>query len=761
MADFDQEILSEIRKLAKESTLAGFGGNLAGQITSGLERSRTNIVDGDQQRKAGEWLNNLTDAGGRLVTGAIDFTGGLATGTARLSDIAKTAEGALGEIYGPLGTLAGYGTEMMKFAENSVDTLDGLSSSGASFNNNILQMNLAASQARLTLDEFAGMVSKNSEQLVALGGSVTRGAQEFSRMSNEFFDRGLGDDLVNMGFTFEEVNDSLMNYAETNRRSMMMDEGFRSRANASAAAMAKEMDLVAKLTGKNRKELEAEIQDRMRKGQVQAKLRLLEMEGNYEAAEGFRRALAEAEKAGPDAVAALEETFTKGTVVSEAGRRGMVALGDAGNELTNVVNQINAGGAGVGPALDQFNAAIVERVNSREFLQAATLGGMGGVVDGMATVLENAGPYADAVAASQQGAIDENTSRQEILAAVRDMKASAIAEQEQRDGITETVRMANARMKDTYAAIGTALYDTNGIVTNLSSMLTNADVGGTLDDMTRAQIQAVIDQLTGPLRNSSMQVAPTPDPSSVQVTPEQQQEIQEINSSMQAVAEEQAAAGQQVNEAANIINELLSGPNAVKALEELENLSPETTAQAEALKITSENNIEAAQALRDIVLAETNATAADRAGGGTLGTADVDAGNVGVANDVIDAYVGSQNTSDALQGGQARIDNFTVTGTADMPMPAVESMARNVETMTQNHAQAQTDFTTAMGTVDTSLQSIPPALEGVQNDTRTGLENLSSTLSTSMDNLARRLDTLIEGQNAQTRTIRRTDTNLQ
>jgi hypothetical protein len=762
LAEFDREILSEIRKLAKEDTLSRFGGDLAGQITSGIERSGTRVTDGGAFDR---FVSGASDAGGRLLSGSIEFAGGLATGTAKLSTISDTAAEALGKLPGTtgnfIGALAGYGSEMIKFAESSVDTLDGLSSSGASFNNNILQMNLAASQARLTLDEFAGMVGKNSQQLVALGGSVTKGAQEFSRMSSEFFDRGLGDDLVNMGFTFEEVNESLMNYAETNRRSMMRDEGFKSRANASAAAMAKEMDLVAKLTGVNRKELEGEIQDRMRQGQVQAKLRLLEMDGNYEAAEGFRKALAEAKKAGPDAVAALEETFTKGTVVSEAGRRGMVALGEAGNELTNVVRQINSGGAGVGPALDQFNAAIVERVNSRAFLQGASLGGMGGVADGMATVLENAGPYADAVAASQQGAIDENTSRQEILNAVKDMKASAIAEQEQRDGITETVRLANARMKDTYAAIGTALYDTNGIVTNLSSMLTNADVGGTLDDITRAQIQAVIDDLSGPLRNSSTQTAPTQDPSSVQVTPEQRAEIQEINSSMQAVAEEQAAAGQQVNEAANIINELLSGPNAVKALEELENLSPETTAQAEALKITSENNIEAAQALRDIVLAETNATAADRAGGGTLGTADVDAGNVGVANDVLNAYVGSQNTSDALQGGQARIDNFTVTGSADMPMPAVESMARNVETMTTNHAQAQTDFTTALGTVDTSLQGIPPALEGVQSATNTGLENLNNTLSTSMDNLARRIDALIEGQNAQTRTIRRTDTNLQ
>ena len=757
--DLDQSILDEIRKLAKDSTLASFGGNLASQISSGISSSSSSVVDSNTLGRTGEWLNNLGDAGGRLVTGAIDFTGGLATGTARISDIAKTAEGALGEIYGPLGTLAGYGTEMIKFAESSVDTLDGLSSSGASFNNNILEMNLSASQARLTLDEFSGMVSKNAEQLVALGGSVTEGARTFSRMSNDFFDRGLGDDLINMGMTFEDVNDSLMNYAETNRRSMMMDEQFRNNANASAAAMAKEMDLVAKLTGKNRKELEAEIQGRMRSGQVQAKLRLLEMEGNYEAAEGFRRALAEAEKAGPDAVAALEETFTKGTVVSEAGRRGMVALGEAGNELTGVVNAINQGGAGVGPALDNFNAAIVERVNSREFLQAATLGGMGGVVDGMATVLENAGPYADAVNASQQGAINEASSRQEILNAVTSMKASAIAEQEQRDGITETMRMANARMKDTYAATGEALYGDNGIVTGLSSILTNNDVGGQLDDVTRAQIQEVIDAMTAPFRNDSLQVAPTDDPSSVAVTNEQREEIQSINSSMQTVAEEQAAAGQQVNEAANIINELLSGPNAVKALEELENLSPETTAQAEAMRITAENNVEAAQALRDLILADATANAPANATPGNALQNNVDAGNVNVSNDVLDAYVGSQNTSDALAGGQARIDRFTVTGSADMPQ--VERMATNVEAIATQNQQAQTDFTTAMSGVNEALAPIPEAMSQNTTATREGLDSVNQTLSNSMDSITGKLNELLEATNAQTGVVRNNSSRVQ
>ena len=751
----DQQILGEIQKLAKESTLAGFGPQLAGQITRGLEGSRTSITD---NAETGKWLSNLSNAGGELVTGAIDFTGGLTTGTAKISQLTGATAKALGAISPALGTLGQLGDGMVKFAEDSVDTLEGLSSSGASFNNSIVEMNYAASQTRLTLDEFAGMISKNSEQLVGLGGSVTKGAETFTRLSNDFFDRGLGDDLINMGMTFEEVNESLMNYAEVNRRTMTYDEAGRAKAAASAAAMSKEMDLIAKLTGKNRKEMEAEIQDRMRSGQVQAKLRLLEQSGNTEAAEKFRLALAEAQKAGPDAVAALEETFTKGTVVSEAGRRGLVALGEAGNNLTEVVQNINDPAADIGPTLSRFNAAIVERVNSREFLNMATLGGMGGVADAAATVLENAGPYADAVRASTEGAVDENASRQEILAAVNNMRTAAMNEQTARDGITHTLQMADARMKDTYASIGTALYNpADGIVTQISDTLTN--VGQGLDDTSRATIQAFVDDLTRAFRNEGFTMAqnPSPDAATNTVTPEQQAQLQEINSSMQEVAAEQAENGQQVNEAANILNELLTGPNSVRALELLEGVSEETTAQEEALKTISENNVAFAEELRTIINEMSNATAADRAS--AQSGESVDQGNVDVGNNVLDSFVGSQNTQDALGDGQRNIENFTVTGTANLPTNDI--MVQTVRDIQQDNATSRTEFSGAMESVNQALTPIPDRLDQVSTETRTGLNDLSDSLSTSMQSLINKMDEFIQGQNNQTRAINRTGPHIQ
>ena len=750
MAELTDVAVRKLEGVAQNDTLGSVIGALPGQITRGLEGSRTSVVDSGE---TSSFLSNIGDAGKTLLKGGVDFTGSLATGTAKLSQITDTAAKAMGDLWGPLGAISAVGSDMLKFAEGSVDTLEGLSSSGASFNNSILQMNYAASQSRLTLDEFAGLVSKNSEQLVALGGSVTQGAKTFSNMSKAFFDDGLGDDLINMGFTFEEVNESLMNYAETNRRSLASGAITQEQARSSAASMAKEMDLIAKLTGKNRKEMEAEIQDRMRKGQVQAKLRLLEMSGNTKAAENFRLALAEAQKAGPDAVAALEETFTKGTVVSEAGRRGLVALGDAGNELTNVVNQINAGGAGVGPALDSFNAAVVERVNSVDFLNMASLGGLGGVADAAATVLENAGPYADAVRTSTQGAVDENASRQQILDAVQDMELAALAEQDARDGITHTLQMADARMKDTYAAIGQEMYGPNGIATQISNSPMMQDVAKGLENTTREEIQRLVSDLRSlvPGANAASSFESTVtmrQPGDVTVTQEEMDQIREVGAAVTDGIEQGSIYG--ANATANILEDLLSGPNASKALELLEASDDNLTAAESAIKAIEENNVNLARVIRDeISRLTTEQRAADEG---------IEPDNVDNVQALLNTLRENQATDDAHRAAEFVTDNMTVTSAT---MPTTDEVVQTVRDVTQQNEQSRAELGDSMSQVTTSLGEIPPALDGVKTETTSALNEMTNSLSTTMQNLINKMDEFIQGQNNQTRAISRNNPHIQ
>jgi len=754
LAELSAAAIRALEGVAQEDSLSQLGRSLGTEIGRAVTQSSSSGGSSGSSGSGGEstFFRSLGNAGTTLLDGAINFTGNLATGTAKISTLGDTVARTLGElprIGDPLKALAGYGIEMIKFAESSIDTLEGLSGSGASFNNSIIQMNYAASQSRLTLDEFAGLVSKNSQAMAGFGGSVTDGAKRFSQMSGKFFDQGLGDDLINMGLTFEEVNESLASYIEFNRRNIATGAMTEQMALESAAAMAKEMDMVAKLTGQNRKEMEAEVNARMREGQVQAKLKLLEMQGNTKAAEEYERALIQAKKAGPDAVAALQETFTKGTVVSDAGRRGMVALGEAGAELTNIVSAINDPARDVGPSLDQFNAALVERVNSTEFLNIATMAGLGGVADAAAGILENAGPYADAVRASTEGAIDENSSRAEILEAVRDMEENARNEQEARDGITHTMQMADARMKDVYASMGQELYAPGtGVVAGISSsdaLNGRNGVGRTLDDLTRNDIQEIVSALRGVVPGAGGGEAfaaglNMPPPEDTTVTQEQHDTINEVLRTINARINDGIVGNN--NDMVQTLERLLTGPNAALAVQMLEDISNDTTASQEAIAAITSGNTELINSIQREIQDFTQASRVEEQG--------IDETTRTRGNDMVNSIANRQDPADANRQAQFNADNMTVTNAT---LPTSQSTAELINQIEQRNQASQTEFQTSMGDVNTALGQIPGSLEANATATTTGLEGVASSLSTTMEGVARKLDDLLEATRDQTNRV--------
>ena len=750
MAELSDAAIRALEGVAQDRSLNNVLQGLGGEIAQGLSASGSSVTN---NQETDSFFRSLGQTGTTLLDGAVKFGGNLATGTAKISTLTGAAADALGKLprIGPaLGALAGYGQEMIKFAESSVDTLEGLSGSGASFNNSIIQMNYAASQSRLTLDEFAGLVRNNTEAMAGFGGSVTEGAKRFSRISGEFFDQGLGDDLINMGMTFEEVNESLASYMEFNRRNIVMGRMSEQTAMESAQAMAKEMDMVAKLTGQNRKEMEAEVNARMREGQVQAKLRLLEMQGNTQAAEEYNRALIQAQKAGPDAVAALQETFTKGTVVSDAGRRGMVALGDAGTELTNIVHAINDPARDVGPSLDQFNAALVERVNSSEFLNIATLGGLGGVADAAKGIMESAGPYADAVRASSDGAVAENATRGQILTAVRDMEEKARLEQNARDGITHTMQMADARMKDMYAGIGQELYAPGtGVVSGISSsdaLAGRNGAGRVLDDLTRDDIQQFISAVRGVVPGTGGGEAFAASlnmirPEEVNVTQEQHDTITEVVRTIRSRINDGLI--DRDSDMVQTLERLLTGPNAALAVQMLEEISTDTTASQEAIAAITSENTELINSIQREIQDVTQAARVEEQG--------IDETSRTQGNDVVNTIANRQNPGDANRQAQFNAENMTVTNATLPPNQSTVELMNQIE---QRNAESRTQFETNMNNVSEAINPIPRALQENAAATTTGLEGVSSSISTTINALTGKINDLIEATNNQTSAVR-------
>lgn len=506
------------------------------------------------------------------------FGGSVFSSGARLSDAYKATSGVLGNFGGLLSgnskaldaAMSGanaFGETIIKAAEAGVDTFRNLSSSGASFNNNILEMKNAAAQSRLTLDEFAGIVSSNTKGFAAFGGTVTKGAKVFTDASQDLFDTGLATPLLNMGMTFEEVNEDLAEYIIANRRRFTAEEIANGKANASFARMSTEMDKIAKITGQNRKELEKEVNDRMRKGQVDAKIRMLEASGNKEAADKMKLALAEAAKAGPGALAAVEDLFTKGTVVSEEGRQAAVALGPAFHSLTDMVNTAKGPGGidGMNASIGNFNSAVSKRINDPNFLQIATLGGMGNATaDAAAAMVSSAGTYADNVTALMK---KENISRAEAIA---QLSEQAKTEQKARDPVTATVINGEKALRDMGAVINEKLIGENGAITEFSQSIKGA--ANTLETLNRPTMTTELDKFLGKMQTvtsvatgSAGEIPPNKRVEDIDVTSDQQGKMLALLEGMKTDAK------LQVDEAKMLSGILQStlGPQMITALDTL------------------------------------------------------------------------------------------------------------------------------------------------------------------------------------------------
>lgn len=274
-----------------------------------------------------------------------------------------------------------FGDNIQNSAGTYIDTLRTLTRSGSNFSNDIIGMGVAAAESRLSLGDFSNIVVENGKFLAGLGGSVTRGTEAFAKLSKGFFEENMTEELRQMGFTSKELNDVLAIQLGTQRATFQNDETGRIRAYESAEALAKEMDMISKLTGKNREELAEEAKKRRSDGQVEAKLRLIGIEKGPEAEAkaraAFQKQFAEAEARGMGQMA--KELFATGTLTSEEAATQFALMGEAASKTRD---QMAALGDGNIELAEQYSkeaqAATAKNQRDPTLLRLAALGDAAG-----------------------------------------------------------------------------------------------------------------------------------------------------------------------------------------------------------------------------------------------------------------------------------------------------------------------------------------------------------------------------------------------
>jgi len=353
------------------------------------------------------------------------------------------------------------------------DSLNGwrdLSKSGAGFNNDVIGMTMAAAGTRMPLADFASVIKDNASNFAGLGGNVTRGAEAFARLGKEMFDSGITDSLKQLGYTNKDLNEVLALQMGTVRGSMRDDKASREAAIRSAADLANEMDLMAKMTGRTREEQQEAMKKAQGDASVEAKLRLIGIKEGPEAEKKarleFLKQYNEAEAQGRGQM--FKEVFATGQVMSKEAATQAALDGKAAEATRNAALATSKGDA---EAASKFNAearAETLKLNQDETrLRQATLGKAGGVAsESISATMMNKTARADYDAAQSikgdatyKGPTDDASLLAESKRRAQEAQQGKDKEGTDVSGATKAAVQLGNRLDDVQSALKTGLLE--------------------------------------------------------------------------------------------------------------------------------------------------------------------------------------------------------------------------------------------------------------------------------------------------------------
>lgn len=354
-------------------------------------------------------------------------------------------------ISGPMDKLKGALGGLYDFVQGGEKVFQNLSNTGNAFNNDIVGMRIAAANSRMTFEEFAEVQAKGSKDFAGLAGSAAKGGMAFTEFSKTFFDSGLTENLRQMGYTSKDLNEVLATQIGFQKSTTDTSVAGQIRTSQAAAELATEMDLIAKQTGKTRKEQEAALEKAKADGQIEAKFRLIGLQQGADAEkaarEGFGKQLAQAEAMGTGQV--FKEMFATGTVRSQEAAMQMGLLGQAARETANSAKALSKGNIEASQSAME-SAKVGNMANQRnEALLIVATTGTGAAADVMKKNIEaNDTAYHGAAKTAKAMGV----AMSDVTTVLGHQKKAIQDEQQARHGATSALISAKARIDDIKAA---------------------------------------------------------------------------------------------------------------------------------------------------------------------------------------------------------------------------------------------------------------------------------------------------------------------
>jgi len=208
---------------------------------------------GELEEAANDVGNVYIRAAGQITNAFKGLTGELLTGGDRISDFTSHVAGALESIPIVGGLIGGIGQLLVSTIDNQIDTFRDLSKVGIDFGENLYEASYMATKTSLTMEQYSGVISSNAEMLAKLGSSAGSGAKAFTGLL-----QGVSKNsklFLQLGMTMEEISEYTADYVTQQQRLGRGERLSSKQTLASAQAYIKEVDKLAKATGKQRDEI--------------------------------------------------------------------------------------------------------------------------------------------------------------------------------------------------------------------------------------------------------------------------------------------------------------------------------------------------------------------------------------------------------------------------------------------------------------------------------------------------------------------------
>lgn len=195
----------------------------------------------------------VVEQGFRKVDAAISpLIGKLMAGTDKASDVFTAFE----KLPGPIGAVAGLFAKLASFQEANLLVYQKITDAGVNFGGSLTDMRTAAASTYMTLDQFAGLMKRNSETFAKMGGTAEQGARAFTGLSNSLMKSEAGDNLRALGYTSEQVNEGLAGYLANTGARTKQEMQNTAAITKGAGEYLTQLDGLATITGKSREEQE-------------------------------------------------------------------------------------------------------------------------------------------------------------------------------------------------------------------------------------------------------------------------------------------------------------------------------------------------------------------------------------------------------------------------------------------------------------------------------------------------------------------------